>query len=265
MGTTVECPSGLIGKIRPIQVSDEPLTQDPKLIASGRLIYELCKRCWVETDNKGPYASKDPDWDSEVLQGDAFWVFMQLRRLTYGDSYEFTYKCEGCHKVASWVMMFSELDMQEPSEDGLDSVKTDGVVSEITSNGVSFQFKLLRAKDERRIKNYEDARNFSAPRATLASRLVSVGGQESSAVAIARWVEKLSSGEADELNEIMEAHECGTDTDIEVVCSNCMHEQEVQLPLGQGFFQRRRLRKKEKKKLRAVKRSRTPSSGKEGA
>lgn len=251
MEHNIICPSGLAGKIRPLCVSDEPVTQDVSLIKSGGLIYELCKRCWVHTDNKGPYVNFNPgeDWSS-ILQGDAFWVFLQIRRVTYGDSYDFSYKCDACNQISENSMMFSSLEAQEPSEAALAAFQSGGVIKEVTESGQHFTFKLLTAADEKTVSNYEKGRSLSRSRASMCVRLVDIAGLPEQPFAKLKWVESLPSGMADEISEIMESHDCGVDTDLEVACKHCGYEQEIALPFGPNFLKRKRLGKKEKKALR---------------
>lgn len=248
---TITCPSGLEGKLRPLKVKDEALTKDAKLVKSGELVYELAKRCWVEATSQGPYdlVDKAVDW-RKVMQGDAFAVFLEIRRITYGDEYDFTCQCKSCRSTINWTMKFSELDVRELSEEGEASWKTGEPIAVETESGLRVTGKILTGEDDKYIARLQEGREMSQRNATLCQRIVSIEGVDTKKpFEKIRWVESLDAGDADELLELLEWHDCGVDTEIPVTCANCYYDQTVTLPLGASFFLKK-LRKKAKRKTR---------------
>ena len=256
METEVRCPSGMVGKIRAIKVKDEKLFRDAKLIKSGKVIYELCKSVWLELSDSGPYEFHGDrvDW-KKLLQGDAFWVFLQARILGYGNDYEFSIPCKSCREPIDHELNLSEdLIRKDLSQEGHEHIKTGQPIQiawESNEGTRQIAFKLLRAEDDIRLRRLEDSRDMSQENALLALRLVSVEGVESDGrpFELIRFVEELDAGEADLLREQLEEYDCGVDTDVTLVCESCFYEQVVMLPFEESFFRKR-------KKQRTVRRTR---------
>lgn len=250
MEIEVECPSGLKGKIHSLKVKDEVVVTDAKLLKQGGLVYELCKRCWFETTDPGPYAFEgDFDW-SKAMQGDAFWVFLQIRRITYGDEYSFSITCKQCRtKVDEDILISEKLQMEPMSEEGLEAFKTNQPLEIRMDDGRMVRFKILSAEDDKRIKRIESGRGLETRHAILAARLVEVEGIDPHGVNNIRFVEDLDAGTADDLLGQMEQYDGGVDTDLTITCPECYADNEVMLPLEMSFF-RKRNRKKDRRERR---------------
>lgn len=251
----ITCPSGLEGEVRALRVVEEKITRDPKTIKSGAVVYDLAKTCWIETYQTGPngdieVGTKPIDW-RKVPQGDAFYVFLRIRALTYGNDYDFQHSCEGCRSTITWTLLFDQFDVKPFSEEGLACWKGGPPIETTTESGIGVRFCMLSGEDDRYITNMMKGRDITHNQAATIQRIVSVDGidehDRDARLKVVRWVENLDAGEADALHEAMELHDCGVDTDIEIVCKNCFFEQVISLPLGPGFFRRQRKKKKMKK------------------
>lgn len=238
MEREIICPSGLSGKIRPLKVSDQKLSVDPHLLKSGRLLSEWCRRCWLETTNPGPYTfDKEIDW-SNLIQGDVFWTFLQIRMLTYGNVYEFVEPCTHCNKAIKWSFDLSTLSLKMLPEQSRFSFTANLPLETQLEDGRKVQFRLLLGKDDAKIQQLQDSRKLPRRYAATAQRLVSVENVPNDYWALVNFVEELDDGEAQLLEEKMELADCGVDTDIDVLCMNCGMDQVVVLPFQVGLFRR---------------------------
>jgi hypothetical protein len=261
MEAEVKCPSGLEGTIRALKVKDEKLFTDTSLLKSGTLTPELCKRCWIETKDLGPYPFEDGSilWP-EVLQGDTFWLFLQIRGITYGDDHEFSYQCDSCRSSNTHPVNLQKDLIQKPlPEASLEAYRDNTPLETTLEDGRGVKFRLLFAKDDKHIMRLQRSKDFSRRNAVIATRLLGVEGLEvRSPFDLQNFIEDLDSGEADLLEEKMEEQDCGVDTDLLVTCDRCFHEQVLMLPFEASFFQRRkkhsvRRAEEKKEKLRAQK------------
>lgn len=255
METEVRCPSGLEGTIRPLKVRDEALFTDGKVQRSGRLIEEMCRRCWVSLKSPGPYNFKDGkvDWQ-QVLQGDLFWIFIQIRRISYGDGYDVTVPCPSCRGNFEESIDLGQIPPQMLPAESFDSLKNGTPLEARTTDGRRVTYRLLTAADDKHIRSLSEVNNLPIRYAALVRRLLSVDGlPEGRQAAMIGFVQELTAGDADFLLEQIERADCGADVDILAVCRHCGHEQAILLPLEASFF-RRRAQTAENRRLELLKR-----------
>lgn len=237
METEIECPSGLKGRIRAWKVKDRAIYKDQKVLRSNTLVKELCTRVWLETLDPGPYsfATGKLDW-GQVLQGDAFWAFIQSRILSKGNIYVFRVPCRACANSIETPYDLSELVRKDLPEESLAALKNDSPIT-IDVGDRKISFKLLRTDDNKRIAQIEDNYKLEGDYAILAARLVEVSGLSPGNTQRARFIQELDEGDADRILAAMEEYDCGADVKVKVVCENCYHGWEQNLPLQPSFFQ----------------------------
>ena len=258
MEIETRCPSGMVGVIRPLKVSDEKVLIDNKLLRTGNIVLELCKRAWVRLIDPGPYEFNDNniEWN-KILQGDAYWLFFQVRKISYGPIYEFTYKCDQCNTLVRHELNIdTDLDVNELSDESK-AIFKNGQYFEVQSpDNKLVQFRLLTAGDETKVNRLVESREMTPRQASAALSMISVEGLEAKdSRDFARYIESMTPGDFDILCERMEEYECGVDTDIIVMCSNksCGVEDVILLPLQISFFQSRKMKSLDRVKQRKAK------------
>lgn len=252
MSEPVVCPSGLEGEIRPIKVKDEKLYTDKRLIKSGRIITELCKRCWLKTTKPGPYpaAGLEIDWPN-MLQGDIFAMFIAIRRASYGDIYPIEVPCQHCEGTIREDLDLSLLEMEELNEKSA-AAFADGQNFAIEYDGRKVEFRLLVDSDTARSIKLQEVHELTPRRAMLAQRLVSVEGVEKRVMAMMEYVKEMAAADADDLLDALEEYDCGIDTLFAADCPDCGEETEFDLPIQAAFFRRKPTKEKTKKRKRKV-------------
>jgi hypothetical protein len=195
----------------------------------------------VKTTNAGPYDFPDGqiDWGM-LLQGDAFWQFLQVRKASYGSEYTFSEQCK-CGSRIDWTINLDEdLKFKPLPQSSADAFRAETPLETRLEDGRLVQFRLLLMNDNPRIMDLNKNRKIPWRYAAIAQRLVHVEGVEGGYFELVRFVEDMDAGEADLLEEKMEEQDCGADTNIQIVCDKCFFEQEVMLPFEASFFRRQR-------------------------
>jgi hypothetical protein len=227
------------GLIRALKVPEERKYKNAQAIKSNRAIQQFISLGWESIVDPGPYSFSDGKiiWD-KVLIGDALFLLMQVRAMTYTHEYPIVFPCQACNKpIDHTVNVLKDMDIQPLPEVSIEHVKT-GEAMTVEHGGRVLQFKLLRLGDEKEIARIQDIRKFSRSQAALAVRLLEVDGVDKHGFGIIHWIEELDAGVPDEISEILDEYDCGLDTTLDVICESCFYQQDIALPLDGSFFQR---------------------------
>lgn len=236
MSQVVSCPSGLSGRVRGMKVREERILADRKLAKDGGQLDELLKACWEETVDPGPYsfAGNAVDWSS-VLQGDRFYMLMQIRAQTYGAEYSFSCGCSNCRSRFEWELDLNALPVRRLSDSSLAAfVAGNRFESALPDSGKRIYWRLPVGADEAKLvqlRKNGGERLLSAMLNWRVDEVEGIQGKEKRA-----FLEELSMRDADYLMGEFEAADCGVETRIEVECPHCFGVQEIELPFEQGFF-----------------------------
>lgn len=250
MSETITCPSGLTGRIRGMKVREERILTDRKLAKSGEQVDRLLAACWEETLDPGPYdfGEKEIDW-SRVLQGDRFFVLLQLRALTYGPEYAFAVPCQNdaCRSRIEWELNLHDLPVRSLSPESRDAfVKGNRFECILPDSQVKVWFRLLTGADERRLPQVRRNARDRILSAMLAMRVVEIEGVEPRRKR--QFIEELSLRDADLLVDEFDRVDCGVETDIEIECPECFTVQELELPFEKTFFMPGKARARRRRK-----------------
>lgn len=249
---TIECPSGLQGRIRGLKGKDfreldAARTPDKANVA----IAQILRNCWLETLEPGPYASGDIRWE-ECLIGDRFYTLVQIRRATYpGEAYDFETTCTNpaCRKKMPASLELEDLEIKKLPDESREVFASGGNRFETTvSDGRKVWFKLMTGSDIKKQKQIQDLIGPSARGIvlTLCSRILEVEGLKSkNARDVFAFLDDLEFSEHRDLLDAFDKADCGVQTDINIECQWCGQVVEMQLPLGRRFF----LPSKEKQSL----------------
>jgi hypothetical protein len=258
MEIEVKCPSGMVGIVRPIKTKDEKLYTDNRLLRSGNILLEICKRTWIKLVDPGPYEFKDSsiEWE-KILQGDLLWLFFEVRKISYGPIYEFKCKCAFCDKPFLHSLdLEKDLVTQKFSEESKITYVSKQPFETETEDGKLVKFKALTVADDQKSKRLVDGKGMLEHHASVVQQLISVEGIESNNIfEFIRYIEEMDAGDFDLLRERMDEQSCGIDTDIIVVCAdrNCGVEDIVTLPLEATLFQKRKARSLDRIKRKRAK------------
>lgn len=241
------CPSGLRGVVRGMKVKELGDMSDAKLLRSGKIVDKLVATCWTKTISSGPYTTLTDTlpWET-MLQGDRAWAFLSIRIATFGNEFAFEHTCSNsmCNTKYEIVVELDKLKQKALPKTSFDHVNT-GLDLETTVDGRKVKYRLLRCNTDQQLANLIKNFDLSVPIAQIVTRISSVEGIESSDIeSIINWVSELPMADGMDLRETMENADCGVEMEIEAACANrqCGNVEKFDLPLGAGFFQRRKIK-----------------------
>ena len=214
----VTLPSGLECTIREMTATEEGYLASQKMMKSGEAFEKILRNCVVE---------KDIDLDN-LLVGDRYYLMLAIRRLTFGDDYDFKVRCASCGDTFTVNINLAELPMKKLDGDP-DAVHT----ITLPRSGKKIAFKLLRGRDEKKIASTLRKSPQDIIRLSLFLHTVSIDGDENFSE---KFFETLPGADSLYYRQQIDAVTCGVDTSVEVSCPECDDEFDVQLPINEGFF-----------------------------
>jgi len=214
----VTLPSGIEATIREMTATEEGFLASQKMLKSGEAFEKILRNCVVE---------KDIDLDN-LLVGDRYYLMLAIRRLTYGDDYDFKVRCASCGQTFNMSVNLAELPIKklEGDQDATHTIT-------LPRTGKKVTFRLLRGRDEKKIATTLRKTPQEIIRLSLYLHTVAVDGSENFSE---KFFETLPSADSQHYRREIDAVTCGVDTVVEVECPECDNEFEVQLPISENFF-----------------------------
>jgi len=253
-------PSGLTANVRKIKghvLASLAAEADADTSADGG-ISTIVGGCWESTVEAGPYAFVTPgegipDW-SRVLKGDLMFWLLRLRALSVrtpdsnpgpwgqGDAYCFPVKCQNCPKQYDWEVNLSSLPIKHLPEESAQRIRSGDGRFKVTVGGRAYVYELQMPKHDEPMRRArkQQKRVASTIIDVLTSQTVSIEGVKPSIIDRYNHMADLEFEDIQALQEAYEASDCGVETSLDTKCPGCRWVQEVELPLGKGFFAPRR-------------------------
>jgi len=197
----------------------------------------LLSACWLETTDAGPYALEGGTicWN-DVLQGDRFYVLMQVRVLTFGEEYAFSVPCQNraCARRIDWTLNLSELSVRALSDASREKFVQGNRFGIGLPGGHQGVFGLPVGKDEAQLARLQSGEDANLLPMLLNLRIRDIEGLPP--LQRAAYLNRMSLRQARDLLAEFDRADCGVETDIDIECPNCGYGQRVSLPLEQGFL-----------------------------
>jgi ribosomal protein S27E len=153
---------------------------------------------------------------------------LSIRRLTYGDEYDFKVRCASCGQTFNMSVNLAELPIKKLEGDP-DATHT----ITLPRTGRKVTFRLLRGRDEKKIATTLRKNPQEIIRLSLFLHTMAVDGSENFSE---KFFETLPGADSQYYRKEIDAVTCGVDTVVEVECPECDNEFEVQLPISENFF-----------------------------
>lgn len=253
--STISLPSGMVGEIRGLAGRDGRYLTDERKIRDNEVEDFMLSHCWTRTLDPGPYAlpgNGEPDWNN-ILVGDRFYALIATQVATYPDKpYTLPLRCvqRACKKPYQWdIDLHRLLDERtktlapEDREVFKAGNRFQGVVP-YTKPPVPFVYKLKTGGDAKRLQKWIEAKKVGPKKMverqnqlvdSLGGSLWSIG-DKTRREDIFDALEDLSLGSIDAMLPLIQEHDCGVDTNIDVQCPHCGEEMSISLPFGRAFF-----------------------------
>lgn len=173
----------------------------------------------------------------QLTVGDRMFILFALRRITLGDEYPFKATCRACSKEGMYSVNLGELEvrpMKEPHR---------RVYDVTLPSGKTVRFRIMTGEDEGRLARHKKLEEKIS--VALAARIELLNG----AMPTLDDIKKLTLRDRDDLRALMDEHDGGVDTSIEMQCTSCGAEFEEEVDVSQaGFFFPSMVRRKSKTK-----------------
>lgn len=236
MSELVTLPSGLSGQIRPLTVNEADVLAGATKKKRSAAMAKVFASCWEETVDAGVYEEQF-NWD-QVLQGDRTFLLLAIRTATHGPEYIFKPQCPspGCMRRFEWTINLQEqLEVRKLSEASKATFKAGNQFEAIVpSSGQKVTYRLPIGQDEKRATLMQQQGKQKMLTLSLRMRIDAIEGIEDQA--IKKFLGGMSLGDANDLLEQFDEHDCGVETNIEVECDTCGTEFDIELPFDRGFF-----------------------------
>lgn len=235
----VTLPSGARGRVRGLKGREINLFANQASARQQKTSLQILANVWVETLEPGPLYNAEIDWE-EAPMADRFTALFYARIATFGPEFEFKHKCRGCGRSYNWVEDLKQRPVKPLPAKSIERFLGGNrfVTSVEDPEGASHKvvFQLMTPKLEKKVSQAQNANPKERATASLAQRIVEIEGLEDGKSPIKRFLEDLDALPFYDLLRDMDDVDGGVETEIEIECPHCGHEEELELPLEQGEF-----------------------------
>jgi hypothetical protein len=235
MSCVIDLPSGAKIEVRGLKGKEAKAFSDKDAVKSGLFLDRILSACTLGVLDPSPYAQpKDGafDWGNSLV-GDRFYALLMLRVLTFGEDYIFKIQCQqqACRERFEYqINLVKDLPVRRLSAEDRTTFATSNSFETLDSNGKLITYRLPIGKDE--LLSSKAASFDNAFLQAMLQRIVNIEGE-----AIPRkYLEECEFGGLLKLLETFDEHNCGVQTDIEILCPSCGSIQDITVPFGQGFL-----------------------------
>jgi hypothetical protein len=231
----VECPSGFTFELRALKTREANILADRQAAQKGMQLDQILGSIWVANVDRGPYtfAGDKPDWE-QVLTGDRFWAHMMARKATHGNDYDFRIPCSTCRATINWTVQLDQLPVRKLKPEDAERFRAGNRFQELGPDGKQYTFHLMTGKHEKRAQQILKNNRTTRMTASLRSRIDEIEGVKE----ISTYLDDLDFNLTLEVLAMLDAHDCGVETDFEVFCDTCGATSDVTLPFDQVSYWR---------------------------
>lgn len=204
--------------------------KEESIIVQEEAMDELISSCVI---------SEDFDIDELYLQ-DRFFLLIEIRKKTKGESYDFTYKCPECKSQILNSMDLNGLNVVNLTEDIDNNVAI--------TNEIGVALRHIKRKDFKEISKVIDIKNKSELQinAEIETGLFAAGieaiatpdGIEEDVDIVSKMylVDNLPASGFQQIKDWYDDNDFGIDMVMKTSCRNCGHEEEQSIPMGSFFL-----------------------------
>jgi hypothetical protein len=249
----ITCPSGLKVEVRGLKGKELKIFQDKSKAGKdgAAMLDRILDACVEHVIDPGLYKLTDEGklpW-GDVLLGDEFFLFVAIRKQTFGNTYAFKVKCpmSDCKHRFEWEIDLDALPVTTLPVATAEAVRAGTPLDTKLSDGRPVNFRLLTGKDEREVMKLNGSENPMI--SMLAHCIVSLGGERDKS-RIRHELEEAPLGDLMNMRKLFDKSDCGIDTTITIKCplpepdaegvipegQGCGEESNITLPLGRTFL-----------------------------
>lgn len=216
--------------IRPMTGQEEQIFGTPRLIKKNQGLDMILNQCIQEGNRYNV---------SNFLAIDRTFLLIYLRGISYSREYEVEIKCPACERRFNEVIDLDSLIVENCPED----LNAENLVCTLPDSGFKVHYKLLRGVDEVKIREHQERKNkeFSATGVddTFSYQLslaIVECAELTDPVELNVLLKRLKIVDTNYLRNVILKPAFGVDTKVDVMCSYCNENIEMELPFDASFF-----------------------------
>ncbi len=221
----LETPAGHKVEMRKMKVSEEDILTDMQLTKEGKTFDRLLEAC---------IKSEMPL--KKMLIGDRVFLLIKLRLISKGNIYEARFNCPSCTEPFKSDIDLEKIKVQKLNKKNLkldDSGRYVFWTEPLPESKKKFKLRLLIGDDEDKLSEIRKDYPKQFMSRLLLIRTTEIEGEKMKNI---NMFLDLDSEDSQYLRDTYDDHDCGMDTEIEVVCPNCYMTQTINLPIDQVSF-----------------------------
>jgi len=213
--------------MRAMTGEEEQILTTERLVRNGQAINMIFGRCLKEKQFK----------PENFLVIDRTYLLIWLRGISYGTMYEVELKCPSCDKKFPFAINLDSLLVRKCPDDFKPPLE-----GKLPESGLPFSYKLPSGADEDSVQEFkkQHEQNFqggldqtlSWRTATLLNNIGKVTSKEELHVLL----KHLPIGDVNYLRNLVNDPPFGVDSKVQITCSECFHDFEIDLPYEINFF-----------------------------
>lgn len=223
---TITLPSGIKATIREMTGEDEDLLMNEKLVKAGKAQNQLLGNLLVDLDGKKP-TGQDV---MQMYSADRTAVMLHARAISFGPEITGTHVCENddCKADIQVALdhVVKDLEYRKPGPNFAEFDVT-------LPSGKVAVMRPMRGSDEARLLTARQKGELMTE--LIFTRLISVGEVEERND-LRRWLKSAPMRDRSALRAALEENEFGYQTQVNVTCPVCQHEQRVDVMGMKDFF-----------------------------
>lgn len=226
--TTPDLPQNGELHVRPMTGQEEAIISSVRHMRKGGIdmIFSNCVR---ENINPG-----------KLLIVDRVYMLIYLRAISYGNLYEVALKCPECNSQFDY-----DIDLNLPIDYCPENFTKDNLTKVLPKSGFQFKYRLATGEDDIEMEQYRERRSKIANAVNdsffhKASILIEEIGNGQATITnkygIKALLEKLPSRDVNYIRNLLNDPPFGVETEVDIMCQNCVAEFKVELPFEVNFF-----------------------------
>ncbi len=216
--------------IKSVTAKEENILASTALIKKGVVLSELMRACLTNRNI-------DPE---DMLVGDRNAVLVSIRVSAYGHKYEANVTCPECGEPQDHEFDLSKLTLKTLDVEPAGGPGTNEFEFKLPSSGKVASFRLMDGATVSKLdRDMEAIRKKTGREQGVTMRLMAQVTKlqgVSDPKNLPRALENLPASDAKALRAYMDRMSPGVDMEQEFECSSCGKVQEVEIPIGTGFF-----------------------------
>jgi rubredoxin len=210
-------------RLKPMSLADEETLANQNYIKNGTVFSHLLESCVCNNINV-----------KKLIPYDVFYLLYTLRKITYGEDYNFEVECPECGKKYNKTINISDVEWQELTEEE-DIVKT--IKLPVSKYTITIEASTLGNEEEvNRLAKTSDAGDVILNYVARTQEILDEDGEPVNPKDFVDFFEALPGRDRAEISKAFETIDGLEIPTIDLVCPKCGEEDKTSIPFNKSFF-----------------------------